>query len=100
MRQSSYVISVKARSDIKSIAKYTIRKFGVSQSLKYANGLKQIFTELVDNPKLGRRYVAVKNQMPLKYRYKSHVVFYNIDTKGIFIARVIGGKMNFPEQLK
>ncbi|MFD0798478.1 type II toxin-antitoxin system RelE/ParE family toxin [Maribacter chungangensis] len=100
MPKNRYVISVMARSDIKSIAKYTIKKFGESQSLKYAKGLKEILGELANNPDLGRRYVAIKNQMLLRYRYKSHVIFYYIDSNGIFIVRVLGGKMDFPKHLK
>jgi len=99
-KENNYVISLKARSDIKSIAKYTIKEFGVSQSLKYANGLKLTFAALAHNPELGRYYVAVKNQMLLRYRYKSHVVFYYIDTQEIFIVRVLGGNMDFPKHLK
>ncbi|WP_175416263.1 type II toxin-antitoxin system RelE/ParE family toxin [Aggregatimonas sangjinii] len=100
MLKSSYVISAKARGDIKSIAKYTIKEFGESQSLKYANGLKDILWELANNPELGRRYVAVKDKMLLRYRYKSHVVFYYIESKGIFIVRILGGRMDFPKHLK
>jgi toxin ParE1/3/4 len=100
MPKNSYVISVKAKGDIKSIAKYTIKEFGKNQSLKYANGLKGILHELANNPELGKRYVAVKNKMLLRYRYKSHVVFYYIEPKEIFIVRVLGGKMDFPKHLK
>jgi|SRR5680860_548170 len=100
MPKTSYVISAKAKSDIKSIAKYTIKEFGERQSLKYAHGLKQALGELADNPELGRRYVAIKNQMLLRYRYKSHVIFYYIDQKEIFIVRVLGGMMDFPKHLK
>ena len=100
MPANSYIISTKARADIKSIAKYTIEKFGEGQSLKYAQGLKITLQELAQNPELGKRYVAVKNRMLLRYRYKSHVIFYHIDDKGIFIVRVLGGKMYFPQHLK
>ena len=100
MPKASYVISVKAKSDIKYIVKYTIKEFGERQSLKYAQGLKEALGELADNPELGRRYVAVKNQMLLRYRYKSHVIFYYIDQKGIFIVRVLGGMMDFPKHVK
>ncbi|MFS4494572.1 type II toxin-antitoxin system RelE/ParE family toxin [Maribacter sp. 2308TA10-17] len=100
MPENKYIISIKAKNDIKSIAKYTIKEFGKSQSLKYANGLKLILGELANNPELGRRYVAVKNQMLLRYRFKSHVVFYYIISDGIFIVRVFGGKMDFPKHLK
>ncbi len=100
MPKTRYVISARAKSDIKSIAKYTIKELGERQSLKYAHGLKQALEELADNPELGRRYVAVKNQMLLRYRYKSHVIFYYIDQKEIFMVRVLGGMMDFPKHLK
>jgi len=100
MPESSYVISSRAIGDIKSIAKYTIREFGERQSLKYAHGLKEVLTELSNNPELGRRYVAVRNKMLLRYRYKSLVIFYYIDPKGIFIVRIPGGMMDFTKHLK
>ncbi|UWX55786.1 type II toxin-antitoxin system RelE/ParE family toxin [Maribacter litopenaei] len=52
MPENNYVISAKARDDFKSIAKYTVEKFGETQSLKYAKGLKSVLTELGDNPNL------------------------------------------------
>src|SRR5690606_14557056 len=100
MPNHKYVISAKAQADIKSIAKYTIRTFGKTQSLKYAQGLKEVLQELASNPELGRRYLAVKNQMLILYRYKSHMIFYYIDDKGIFVVRVLGGKMYFPNHLR
>jgi toxin ParE1/3/4 len=100
MPKSKYVISARAKNYIKSIAMYTLEKFGESQSLKYAHGLKGILGELANNPDLGRRYVAVKNQMLLRFRYKSHVIFYYINQEGIFIVRVLGGMMDFPKHLK
>lgn len=100
MPENSYVISVRAKSDIKSIAKYTIKEFGESKALKYANGLKRALEELAHNPELGRRYVAVKNKMLLRYRYKPHVVFYYLESNGFFIVRILGGKIDFPTHLK
>lgn len=100
MQKNKYVISLRAKEDIKSIATYTIKEFGEEQSLKYAQGLKKILDELANNPELGRRYVAVKNRMLLRYRYISHVIFYYIDGNVIFIVRILGGKMDFPKHLK
>lgn len=100
MLENKYVISAKARVDFKSIAKYTVEKFGEAQSLKYAQGLKSVLAELGDNPELGRRYVAIKDKMLLRYRYKAHVIFYYIMANQIFIVRVLGGGMDFPKHLK
>ncbi|MEA1786180.1 type II toxin-antitoxin system RelE/ParE family toxin [Arenibacter sp. GZD96] len=100
MTNNKYVISAKARSDIKAIAKYTLIELGKRQSLKYAHGLKEILQELANNPELGKRYVAVKNQMLFRFRYQSHVVFYYKGQNEIFIVRVLGGMMNFSKHIK
>ena len=100
MPENKYVISAKARADLKAIAKYTIEKFGEGQSLKYAQGFKTILADLADNPELGRRYVAVKDKMLSRYRYKAHVIFYYVENGKIFIVRVLGGRMGFPKHLK
>lgn len=93
MSTTNYVISARAKADIKTIATYTIKKFGEDQSLKYAQGLKHILTDLGNNPELGKRYVAIKNKMLFRYRYKAHVLFYYIMEDGIFVVRVLGGRM-------
>ena len=100
MPKNKYVISARAKLDIKSIAKYTIENFGEAQSLKYAMGLKEVLGDLSDDPELGRRYVAVKNKMLLRYRYKAHMIFYYKEPESIFIVRVLGGRMDFPKHLK
>lgn len=100
MTGNKYVISAKARADFKAIAKYTIEKFGERQSLKYAQGLKAVLTDLSNNPELGRSYVAVKDKMLLRHRYRAHVIFYYKTKNEIFIVRVLGGRMDFPKRLK
>lgn len=100
MANKKYVISAKAKADIKAIAKFTIEKFGEGQSIKYANGLKRLLGELSEDPDLGRRYLPVKNQMLLRYRFKVHVIFYHPIGEGIFIVRVLGGKMDLLRHLK
>jgi toxin ParE1/3/4 len=100
MPGSKYVISATAKRDIKSIAKYTVQKFGETQSLRYAKGLRGVLEDLSENPELGKRYVAIKNQMLLRYRYISNVIFYSKNDQGIFIVRVLGGRMDLPKHLK
>lgn len=96
MPEAKYVISAKAREDFKAIAKYTLEKFGEKQSLKYSQGLKTVLVDLAYNPELGRKYVAVKDKMLSRYRYKAHVIFYYESQNEIFIVRVLGGRMDFP----
>jgi toxin ParE1/3/4 len=100
MPANKYIISAEAKADIKGIAKYTIEKFGVGQSLRYAQELENVLVQLTENPELGRRYVAVKDKMLLRHRYKAHVIFYYKVNGDIFIVRVLGGRMDFPRHLK
>lgn len=100
MPVNKYIISVRAKKDIKSIAKYTVENFGEAQALKYAKGLKEVIEELSDNPELGRRYVPIKNHILFRHRFKSHVIFYYNNEVGIFIVRVLGGRMDFHKHLK
>ncbi|MEL6306403.1 MAG: type II toxin-antitoxin system RelE/ParE family toxin [Bacteroidota bacterium] len=100
MPKNRYVISAKAKQDLKWIAKYTIENFGETQSLRYAKGLRKVMEELAENPQLGKNYVAVKNKMLLRYRFKSHVIFYYKNANDIFIVRVLGGRMDFPKYFK
>lgn len=100
MPENKYVVSAKARADLKAIAKYIIEKLGEGQSLNYAQGFKTILADLGNNPELGKRYVAVKDKMLSRCRYKAHVIFYYVENGKIFIVRVLGGRMDFPKHLK
>ncbi|MEL7270340.1 MAG: type II toxin-antitoxin system RelE/ParE family toxin [Bacteroidota bacterium] len=100
MPKNRYVISATAKQDLKQIAKYTIENFGGTQSLRYAQGLRKVLEELAENPQLGKNYVAVKDRMLLRYRFTSHVIFYYKSENGIFIVRVLGGRMDFSRYLK
>jgi toxin ParE1/3/4 len=93
------ILSVKASKDVKSILLYTLREFGERQSRLYFEGLTEVLEKLAFNPKLGKPFIAVKNQAILRYRYQSHVIFYCVRTNGIFIVRILGGQMDFTRHL-
>lgn len=99
-KENRYVLSAKAKSDLKRIANFTIEKFGIEQSLRYAEGLKDVLINLTENPEIGRRYIPTKNKMLLRYNYKVHVIFYYPTNKGIYVVRVLGGKMNLLKHIK
>lgn len=101
MRQkTNYVLSVRAKEDIKGIAEFTIEKFGIDQSIKYAEGMKNILDKISLNPDLGRRYIPTKRKMLFRYRYKAHMIFYYPTKQGIFVVRVLGGKMDFLRHIR
>lgn len=95
MLANKVVLSVKASTDVKSILRYTLREFREHQSRLYFEGLTEVLEKLGSDPKLGKPFLLLKNQPILRYRYQSHVLFYCVRTNGIFIVRILGGKMDF-----
>jgi toxin ParE1/3/4 len=99
-KKSKYILSVRSKEDLRSIALYTIEKFGIEQSKKYAIGLTKELELLSINPNHGKRYLSTSKKMLFRYRYISHMIFYYPSESGIFIVRVLGGRMNFLKHIK
>ncbi|MGB6151010.1 MAG: type II toxin-antitoxin system RelE/ParE family toxin [Pricia sp.] len=96
---SRYILSRSAQSDIVDIADYTIENFGFKQARKYRDGLISFFEDLADKPEKGRLYLHNDDSLLLRYRHKSHVVFYKRTNTGILIIRVLGERMDFIRHL-
>lgn len=96
---AKYLLSKSAESDLEKIADYTIENFGINQALVYKNGLITCFQEWTDRPEMGRFYLHGNKTLLLRYRYKSHVVFYKRFNNGILIIRVLGERMDFIRHL-
>ena len=92
--KNKYILSVRSKEDLRSIALYTIAKFGVEQSKKYAIGFAKALDFLSKNPNHGKRYLSTSKKMLFRYRYISHIIFYHPTESGIFIVRVLGRRMN------
>ncbi len=93
-KENKYSLSVRASIDIREIADFTIEKFGIQQSEKYRDSLIEILNKLGKHPEIGREYIAIKNRMLSRYRFKAHTIFfYPIDQK-VFIVRILGDKMS------
>lgn len=99
MQKSNYILSVKTSIDIRGIAKFSIEKFGVQQADIYRKGLISTINQLSQTPEIGREYIAIKNQMVSRYRFKAHTIFYYpIDNK-IVAVRILGNRMSFMNHL-
>jgi toxin ParE1/3/4 len=96
---AKYLLSKSAESDFKKIANHTIENFGINQARVYKIGLIICFQELTDRPEMGRFYQYGNSTLLLRYRYKSHLVFYKRINNGIFIIRVVGERMDFIRHL-
>lgn len=94
-----YILSKSAQSDIARIADYTIVNFGVKQARTYRDGLISCFESLAVRPERGRFYLHKDETLLLRYRHKSHVVFYKRTNSGLLIVRVLGERMDFIRHL-
>ena len=94
-KKNKYILSVRSKEDVKGIALYIIEKFGIEHSRKYGEGLENHLDFLSENPNHGKRYFPTSKKMLYRDRYISHIIFYYPNESGIFIVRILGGRMDF-----
>ena len=93
-----YELSEPARSNIKDIARYTIRYFDEAQADEYLDGLFYSFDLLTDNPKMGRAVHSDLSGNLRRFTYRSHYVIYEIRENIIRIATIRSVRQQLPEQ--
>jgi toxin ParE1/3/4 len=96
---AEYRLRPKARSDIDAIWDYTVQSWGVQQALHYLNGLRDVCTELADNPELGKCRDELYKGLRV-YPSGKHLVFYLIIENGIDVVRILHGSMDVQRHLK
>lgn len=85
-------VSVAAQSDMRSIARYTIARWGADQATRYAQGLHACFQTLAGNPEMGRTCDAIGSGLR-RHELGRHVVFNRLKRGGILILRVLHQQM-------
>lgn len=90
---NKFKLSVKARSDIKKLFRYSFQQFGEIQAVKYKSGLEDCFQLLADNPDMGRKCDDIQEGY-FRHEHKSHIIFYRQRPNNIFIATIIHDKMD------
>ncbi len=93
-----YELSVEADKDIEAILDYTAEEFGLDQAVTYVNAFDDVFTELLDNPELGRRRPEIRQGLR-SIAKESHIVFYRILKDRIRIVRILHGNRDMPKFL-
>ena len=93
-----YRLSPKAAADLDGIYEYTILNFGLEQARDYLTGLHRHFQLLADHPRHGR---SVKRLAPglRRTEYQSHIVFYQQQSYGVLIVRVLHERMDVEAHL-
>lgn len=90
---SSLFITRAARLDLKKIAAYTQKTWGVTQRRTYLKGLDEAFRFLVDNPAAGMACDYITAGLR-KHPHEQHIVFYEYQDNTIVVVRVLHRSMD------
>jgi len=90
----TFTLTNKAKTDLKSVATYTQRKWGKSQRGIYLKQFDDAFHLLADTPEVGTKCDFIKLGYR-KFPNISHVIFYRIlDKTQIEIIRILHKRMD------
>ena len=95
-----YRLTNKAVDDLTQIWNYTIDKWSETQADKYYQMLLDNFSEVANNPDLGKNYSGVFENLS-GYRAGRHIIFYRrIGDDEIEIARILHEQMDLKNRIK
>lgn len=87
-----YRFAIRARADLRSIAEYTLERWGTDQCLRYLVALEECCQRLADDPSYGR---ACDDILPGLFRKEQgrHVVFYRLRPYGVRVVAILHDRM-------
>jgi toxin ParE1/3/4 len=89
----------RALDDLIEIWDYTVEQWSENQAEKYYNLIMASCMDLANNPKLGRSYNIISQNL-LGYKCGEHIIFYQEIVKNeIEIARVLHGMMDLKNKI-
>tara|TARA_R110002096_G_scaffold344222_2_gene537134 strand:+ start:2270 stop:2557 length:288 start_codon:yes stop_codon:yes gene_type:complete len=86
-------IQKKAEDDLKAIWHYTSRNWGEVQAQSYLFDLRDFFTTIADNSKIGTDISHIRKGYR-KMTFKKHLIIYRVTKKHISIVRILGIAMD------
>lgn len=93
-----YVLSPRARSDIREIGRYTLGRWGVDQAEVYVAMIRDAVASVAADPRRGRSCDEVRAGY-FKFAVGSHVIFYRQVGADIDVVRILHGRMDFDRHL-
>ena len=95
----TFILSKKAKNDLRSIAAYTQRKWGKKKRIVYLKQFDDNFHMLADSPNLGVQCDFIKTGYQ-KLPVASHLIFYrSVSSLQIEIVRILHKRMDAKVQL-
>ncbi|UDF02947.1 type II toxin-antitoxin system RelE/ParE family toxin [Asticcacaulis sp. AND118] len=82
------VLGDEAGRDLKSIAQYTLDKFGYDQARKYRYELYETLSLLAKRPGIGASCEQIRKQAR-RFSHLSHMIYYQPLDGGILVLRIL-----------
>ncbi len=86
-------LSKAASKDLRNIARYTARTFGVQQAKAYGQGFQDCFAAIAENPLMGRPYDRIRPGLRC-FDHKSHSIYYILQDNGVLVVRVLHARQD------
>ena len=93
MAQPSWTLTEKAKRDLQHIAVYTVEAWGLAQGDDYIEGLYALLDRLSELPRMGQAAEELPGALRT-IRYRSHILFYDIEDQGIRVIRILHTSQN------
>ena len=97
---AKFRLTNRAVEDLTSIWNYTLEKWSEKQADKYYNLLVDNFNEIARNPRLGKNYSDVVENI-FGFRVGRHIIFYRqVQDREIEVIRILHEQMDLKDRLK
>lgn len=95
----AFFLTQKAKADLKDIARYTQKTWGIAQRNIYLTQIDSTFHNLAINPKMGFSCDYIRAGY-FKFRVGKHFIFYRIADSDIEIVRILHERMDIETRLE
>ena len=93
-----YVLSHKAEANLDEIYVFSYQTFGEVKADAYYQNICERLNSLASNPHLGRSINQIQVGLLCKQSAR-HIIFYTIETGGIFVVRILHDSMDITRHI-
>ena len=87
-----YRLTPDAQSDLIEIRRFTVKQWGIAQSKKYLNELRQTIQLLAGNSSLGKTRPEIGEEI-FSFLHGSHVIYYVIHERQLVVFAILHKRM-------
>jgi toxin ParE1/3/4 len=95
---TAYVLTPRARADLKSIWTYSVDRWNAEQADRYVGVIHRAMAIVAADPQRGRSYDHVRAGY-FMYSAGSHIIFFKRRSDGIVVIRILHQSMDYQRHL-